>query len=70
MFQMQNYQQTQREFDALVKIRYNMKAVPAKIICDKTILVKFDEPVSAIAKGQACVIYDKNDGHLIGGGII
>lgn len=65
-----NYQQTQREFDALVKIRYNMKAVPAKIICDKTILVKFDEPVSAIAKGQACVIYDKNDGHLIGGGII
>ena len=54
-----------------VKIRYNMKAVPAKINIDKDkITVKFETPVSAIAKGQACVLYDKNDGHLLGGAFI
>lgn len=55
------------EFDALVKIRYNMKAVRAKVLDNKII---FDEPVSAITKGQACVLYDINDGHLLGGAII
>lgn len=55
------------EFDALVKIRYNMKAVRAHIIENKIV---FDEPVSAITKGQACVLYDINDGHLLGGAFI
>ena len=52
------------EFEALVKIRYNMKAVKAQVKGGKII---FDEPVSAVTKGQACVLYDINDGHLLGG---
>ena len=32
--------------------------------------VNFKEPVSGITKGQACVVYSKTDGHLIGGGWI
>lgn len=55
------------EFEALVKIRYNMKAVKAKVNGSKIV---FDEPVSAVTKGQACVLYDINDGHLIGGCLI
>ena len=55
-------------FDADVKIRYNMKAVRAHININKDgVSVIFDKPVSAVAKGQACVLYDINDGHLIGG---
>lgn len=59
------------EFEALAKIRYNMQAVPCKVISgnDKTV-IKFPQKVSAIAKGQACVLYDKNDGHLLGGSFI
>ena len=64
------YPQYENSFEALVKIRYNMQAVPAIINLGEFTTVTFKEPVSAIAKGQACVIYDKNDGHLIGGGII
>ena len=52
------------EFEALVKIRYNMKAVRAHVFENKIV---FEEPVSAITKGQACVLYDINDGHLLGG---
>lgn len=52
------------EFEALVKIRYNMKAVRARVFENKIV---FEEPVSAITKGQACVLYDINDGHLLGG---
>lgn len=55
------------EFEALVKIRYNMKAVKALVKGAKII---FEEPVSAITSGQACVLYDVNDGHLIGGALI
>ena len=59
------------EFDVNVKIRYNMKAVFAKLkINGSENLIQFDTPVSAIAKGQACVLYDKEDGHLIGGAFI
>lgn len=59
------------EFDVNVKIRYNMKAVFAKLkINGGENLIQFDTPVSAIAKGQACVLYDKEDGHLIGGAFI
>ena len=66
-----SYPQSEREFDALVKIRYNMKAVKAHVSClDKMVLIEFSEPVSALAAGQACVLYNINDGHLLGGGII
>lgn len=66
-----SYPIQQKQFDALVKIRYNMQAIPAHInIYDTRVNIKFYTPVSAIAKGQACVLYDDNDGHLIGGGFI
>ena len=57
-------------FEALIKIRYNMKSVKAKIDIKETVKIDFLEPVSGITQGQACVIYDINDGHLIGGGFI
>lgn len=58
------------EFEALVKIRYNMQAVEANIKVEDKLIITFAEPVNAIAKGQACVIYDIDDGHLLGGGFI
>ena len=66
-----SYELDSKDFEANVKIRYNMQAVPAKITLeDYKAIIKFEFPVSAIAKGQACVFYDKTDGHLIGGGFI
>ncbi|MBE7713640.1 MAG: tRNA 2-thiouridine(34) synthase MnmA [Cyanobacteria bacterium SIG26] len=59
----------EKEFDAMVKIRYNMQAKKAKIqIFDDIAEITFYEPVNSITSGQAGVIYDINDGHLIGGG--
>ena len=59
------------KFDGMVKIRYNMKAINAKVKLEKdSVKVLFEDPVSAIAPGQACVFYDINDGHLLGGGFI
>ena len=56
---------------ALVKIRYNMPSVEADIEFEENkTTVSFKEPVSGITKGQACVVYSKIDGHLIGGGWI
>lgn len=66
-----SYPQEKDDFEALVKIRYNMNAIKARI--KKEIdgwKINFEEPVSAITAGQACVIYDFNDGHLLGGGFI
>lgn len=61
----------QTEFDALVKIRYNMTAQKAHIkISQDKIIASFYEPVSSITEGQSLVIYDLNDKHLIGGGRI
>ena len=57
-------------FEALVKIRYNMKPVRANITVSENVKNEFLESVSALAPGQACVIYDKNDGHLLGAGFI
>lgn len=57
-------------FEALVKIRYNMKAVRAIITIKDNVKINFTEPITGITPGQACVIYDTNDGHLIGGGFI
>ena len=66
-----SYPQNQNSFKALVKIRYNMKAVEAFISKEnKGWKIKFTAPVSAITAGQACVLYDLNDGHLLGGGFI
>lgn len=63
--------ENQNEFEANVKIRNNMFPRNAKITkSGEGVLIKFDEPVSAITKGQAAVFYDVVDGHLIGGGWI
>ena len=66
-----SYSFSRTEFDAMVKIRYNMQAVKANIILgENRVTVRFHEPVSGITPGQACVLYDINDGHLLGGGFI
>lgn len=58
-----------KEFDAMVKIRYNMQAKKARVvILDDIAEITFYEPVNSITAGQAGVIYDITDGHLIGGG--
>ncbi len=59
------------EFDAYVKIRYNMHHKKAHIrIINECADVSFDEPVNSVTAGQSCVFYDINDMHLIGGGIV
>ena len=59
------------EFDAMVKIRYNMDFKKAKCkVVDEFVEVKFYEHVLSITAGQAGVMYDINDGHLIGGGTV
>ena len=66
-----SYPKKDSEFEALVKIRYNMQPVKAHIYNQKdNIIIKFLEKVSGIASGQACVLYDIKDGHLLGGGFI
>lgn len=66
-----SYPYEKHEFKTLVKIRYNMRPVKASVSIDsKQASINFEEPVNAICKGQACVLYDINDGHLIGGGFI
>lgn len=58
-------------FEAQIKVRYNMPKENAKISkSDSGYVVDFEQPISAVTKGQALVIYDKNNGHLIGGGWI
>ena len=64
-------QMIMKNFEADVKVRYNMPKMRAYI--SQTELgynIEFQEPVSAVTKGQALVIYDKEDGHLIAGGWI
>ena len=59
------------EFDGMVKIRYNMTAKRAHIkLYDRFADIKFYEPVNSVTSGQAGVIYDTEDGHLIGGGVV
>lgn len=55
---------------ALVRIRYNHEAAPARIepLPDAHVRVTFDEPQWAITPGQALVIYD--DDEVLGGGWI
>ncbi len=59
------------EFDAYVKIRYNMNPKKAHIrIINECADVSFYEPINSVTSGQSCVFYDLNDMHLIGGGIV
>lgn len=59
------------EFDAWVKIRYNMDYKKAHVrIFENFANIDFVEPVNSITAGQAGVIYDINDRHLIGGGFV
>ena len=67
------YEKTESEFVADVKIRYNMQAQRAKVILDldkKSGIVKFEKSIASITSGQAVVFYDVEDMHLIGGGWI
>ena len=64
-------EKAKNKYEAFVKIRYNMDFVKSKIVVvDDGVYIYFSEPVSALTKGQACVIYDVKDKHLLGGGII
>lgn len=65
-----SYDLEKTKFNALVKVRYNMKAILAEVSINNETELKFLEPVSGITSGQACVLYDANDGHLLGGGFI
>ncbi len=59
------------EFDALVKIRYNMPAQKAKVcIKNGAISAEFYSDVNSVTAGQSLVIYDEAEGFLIGGGTI
>lgn len=61
----------QKSFDVKTKIRYNMEKVDAHVeISENEVLMTFNEPVYSITPAQIAVFYDKNDGHLIGGGEI
>ena len=63
------YHDCPQEFDAMVKIRYNMHSQKAHVkLNGQNADIEFYEPVNSITKGQAGVFYDINDGHLIGGG--
>jgi tRNA-uridine 2-sulfurtransferase len=57
-----------------VKIRYNMASRPARLFRqhDETVRVEFDEPVRAVAPGQAAVFYgvDAQADQVLGGGTI
>ena len=60
-----------KEFDSKVKIRYNIPAKKAHIkILDDVAEIEFYEEINSVTPGQAGVIYDITDGHLIGGGVV
>lgn len=65
------YKPQYNEFDAWVKIRYNMEHKKAHIrLFDDFADIEFYEPVNSVTNGQSGVIYDIDDKHLIGGGIV
>jgi len=57
------------EFEAYAKIRNNMPYQKVLVKTDGAgnVNLQFETPVSAVTNGQAAVLYDKNDKHLIGG---
>ena len=60
-----------KEFDAWVKIRYNMEHKKAHVrLFDDFVDIEFYEPVNSVTNGQSGVIYDIEDKHLIGGGFV
>jgi len=60
----------EKVFDCEAKIRYRAPKAPAvvKMETKSKAVVNFQEPVSGVAKGQACVFYDGD--RLLGGGWI
>ena len=64
------------KFEANVKIRYNMNAQKAVVEIFEfedtpaSAKIFFKDGISSVSKGQAAVIYDLCDGHLIAGGWI
>ena len=68
-----NWQVTPKENEIIkcfAKIRYRAKEAKAKVIKkEDKVLVEFEEPQRAIAKGQSIVFYDE-DGIILGGGKI
>ncbi len=65
------YPVQKKEFEAWVKVRYNMDFKKANVkVFDNFIEIEFSEPVNSVTPGQSGVIYDLSDKHLIGGGII
>lgn len=59
------------EFDAWVKIRYNMPHQKAHVkLFEDFAEIEFYEPINSVTRGQSGVIYDLENKHLIGGGII
>lgn len=69
-----NFQQEEfrnKEFKGMAKIRYNTTAKPCTVISEEnTAKIIFNEDVSGITKGQACVVYDETDNFIILGGWI
>lgn len=57
-----------------VKIRYNMHSRPAQLVrqADESVTVRFDEPLRAVAPGQAAVFYGTGEqgDQVLGGGTI
>ena len=65
------YKPESAEFDAWVKIRYNMPHKKARVkLFENSAEIEFYEPISSITKGQSGVIYDLETKHLIGGGFV
>lgn len=64
------YEELPGEIAVTAKIRYNMKASPARLslLADGRALVRFDKPQRAITPGQAVVCYQEED--VVGGGTI
>lgn len=59
------------EFDAWVKIRYNMPHKKAHVrLFEDFADIEFEEPINSVTGGQSGVIYNLQDKHLIGGGIV
>lgn len=65
-----------KQFKALAKVRYNMDYQYCNVFLQEeennitTAKIIFENKISAIAKGQACVFYNPDDKSLIGGGWI
>lgn len=57
-------------FDVIVKIRYRNQANHCRVICidENTLKVELQEPLNAVAPGQAAAFY--RNGIVLGGGII